>query len=81
MMNAVMAGLPGAAQDRLPAACRVPGLAVLVFRGGRANDAGLLVLRHENTVPRRHAGPVPLEYSIERPTCAITSGLDAVMVG
>jgi len=25
--------------------------------------------------------PVPLEYSIERPTWAITNGLDAVMVG
>ncbi len=30
--------------------CPVPGLAVLVFRGDRAKDAGLLVLRH---VPRR----------------------------
>ena len=26
-------------------------------------------------------GPVPLEYSIERLTCAVASRLDAVMVG
>jgi hypothetical protein len=31
-------------------ACRIPGLAVLVFRGDRATDAGLLVLQHENAV-------------------------------
>jgi len=30
--------------------CRVLGLAVLVFRGDRAKDAELLVLRHENAV-------------------------------
>jgi putative transposase len=35
---------------------RVLGLAVLVFRGDRTKDAGLLVLRHENAVLRRHAG-------------------------
>ena len=41
--------------------CRVLGLAVLVFRGDRAKDAGLLVLRHENAVLRRHAGRVRYE--------------------
>jgi hypothetical protein len=37
---------------------RVLGLAVLVFRGDRAKDAELLVLRHENAVLRRNAGQV-----------------------
>ena len=41
--------------------CRVLGLAVLVFRGDRAKDAELLVLRHENAVPHRHAGRVRYE--------------------
>ena len=41
--------------------CRVLGLAVLVFRGDRAKDAELLVLRHENVVLRRYAGRVRYE--------------------
>ena len=42
-------------------ACRVLGLAVLVFRGDLAKDAELLVLRHGNAVLRRHAGRVRYE--------------------
>jgi hypothetical protein len=49
---------------------RIPGLAALVFRGDRAKDAELLILRHENAVLRRHADriryePVALQNSAQ----------------
>jgi hypothetical protein len=40
---------------------RIVGLAVLVFRGDRAKDAELLVLRHKNAVPRHRVGQVRYE--------------------
>jgi hypothetical protein len=38
--------------------CRVLGLVILVFHGGLAKNAELLMLRHENAVLRRQAGRV-----------------------
>ncbi len=41
--------------------CRIPGLVVLLRRGDRAQDAELLVPRHESAVLRRQAGRVRYE--------------------
>ena len=54
--------------------CRVLGLAVLVFRGDRAKDAELLVLRHENAVLRRQAGRVRYELGDLTWRCASRRG-------
>jgi hypothetical protein len=49
-------------------------LVVLVFRGDRAKDAELLVLRHENAVLRRTAGQVRYELWVPRiPSRAMSS--------
>jgi hypothetical protein len=44
-----------------PLMCWSFGLMALVFRGDHVKDAELLVLRHENGVLRRNAGPVRYE--------------------
>ena len=44
----MLSGQTAGTLKRKPGACRVLGLAVLVFRGDLAKDGELLVLRHEN---------------------------------
>jgi hypothetical protein len=49
--------------------CGILGLVALMFRGDRAKDAELLVLRHENAVLRRPAGVPGLLIA-----CGVNSG-------
>src|ERR1039457_1674739 len=56
--------------------CRVLGLAVVVFRGDRAKDGELLVLRHENAVLRRHASRVRYEPADRAWLAALVSRSD-----
>jgi hypothetical protein len=51
---------------------RLFGLVVLAFRGDRAKDAGLLVLRHENAVLRRNAGRVRYDPADRAWSAALT---------
>ena len=61
MMNAVVVACQMLLKIVYLLTCRAFSLAVLVFRGDRAKDDELLVLRHENAVLRRNAGRVRYE--------------------